>query len=204
MLQLRIGLRCLDDLVGDLAQLVVIEIAAQQLHLHLQPAGIADPLNGRRRHHEELAVGQAGQLALQPLRDRQDIGALGLAALVPRLEHDKIDAGIGQVGEIVEHRKARNRDHLIDARRVEGELGRLVQRRRRAPERGAVGQLRGDHQITLVFIGDERGRQPRDPPDAQARQHQADQHHDPADAHHSADQAGIGVLHAVVDVVEAR
>ena len=38
----------------------------------------------------------------------------------------------------------------------------------RAAERGAVGQLHGDHQIALVLVRDERGRQPGDAPDADA------------------------------------
>ena len=136
------------------------------------------------------------------LGNRQDIGPFCLTTLVPRLQNDKADAGIGEVGEIVERRQARYRNHSVYARRVKRDLGRLVERCRRAAERGAVGQLRCDHQITLVFVRNESGRQTGDAPDAQHREHQPDQYHQPADVHHAADQPGIAVLDAVVDVIE--
>ena len=59
VLQPFVGIGFLDDLVGDLAEPSIVEAPAQQLHLHLQSAGIADALDRRRRQHEEPAVRSA-------------------------------------------------------------------------------------------------------------------------------------------------
>jgi len=83
-------------------QLLVVEAPAQQFELHLQAAGIADALNRGRRHDKQPAIRRCVQRSLQMLGNREDIGAFCPTALIPWLEHDKADAGAGEVGEIVE------------------------------------------------------------------------------------------------------
>ena len=55
----------------------------------------------------------------------------------------------------------------------------------------------------MVFVRNESGRQTGDAPDAQHREHQPDQYHQPADVHHAADQPGIGVFHPPIDSFKA-
>ena len=93
-LQLRIALRALDKLLRDVVQLGVVEAAAEQFELHLKPAGVADTLDRGRWNHKKLAVRRRVEPFLQMLRDRQNVGAGFLAALAPRLQHDKADTRI--------------------------------------------------------------------------------------------------------------
>src|SRR5215469_13135054 len=106
VLQLGIGCRRFDELLRILAELLIIEAAAQQLELHLKAAGIADALDWRRSGYGKPTIRSSVELALQVLGDRQDVGPVRLAALIPGLEHDVADAGIGEVSGIVEHRRA--------------------------------------------------------------------------------------------------
>src|SRR4029077_815490 len=154
VLQPGIAIGLLDDLVGELAQPLKIKAAAKQLHLHLQPAGITDALDGGRRHYSKPTIRRRAQPFLQALGDCQDVRSRRLAPLIPGLQDDKADTGISEVGEIVESRQARYRDHSVHTRRVLGDFGRLVERRGSAAECGAVGQLRDDQQVTLIFIRD--------------------------------------------------
>jgi hypothetical protein len=142
VLQLGIAVGLFDDLLGDITELSIVKAAAQQLDLHLQAAGIADPLDRWRRQYKEPAVGKPIEFALKALGDRQNVRLLCLAPLIPRLEHDKVHAGISEVGKIVEDGQSRYCDHPVHSWRIVRDLGRLIQRRRCAPERGAIGQLR--------------------------------------------------------------
>ena len=56
---------------------------------------------------------------------------------------------------------------------------------------GAVGQLCGDDQITLVFIRQKGGWHPCQAPDRYEDQNKRKKHHDGAAARHCADQAHI-------------
>src|SRR6516225_8860120 len=202
MFQLRIGCGLFDKLLSDDVELVIIEAAAQHHELHLNAAGIADALDRWRRHDEKPTVGSRVESALQMLGYGQDVRAFRLAAFVPRLEHDKADPGIGEVGEIIERRQSGDRNNPIDPRRIEGDLGRPVECCCCAPEGGAVRQLCDDQQISLVLWRDEAGRQTGDTPDANRRQHQPDHHHQPAQPHHAANQSSIGVFHPAIDTFE--
>src|SRR5215475_8387462 len=111
VLQLGIGCRRFDELLRNLAELLIIEAAAQQLELHLKAAGITDALDRWWRHDGKPTIRSSVELALQVLGDRQDVGPFRLAALVKRLEHDIADACAGEVSGIIEHRRARYRDN---------------------------------------------------------------------------------------------
>ena len=92
---------------------------------------------------------------------------------------------------------------MVDAGRIARHLCRPVERGRRAPESGPVRELRRDHQISLVLVRDEGGRQARNSPHAGCRQNKADDHHQPAATDHAADQPGIGVFRFRIDPVKA-
>src|SRR5271165_626266 len=104
MFQLRIGCGLFDQLLSDDVELMIIEATAKQHELHLKAAGVADALDRRRWQDEQLAVWSRVESALQVLGNGQDVRAFRLAALVPRLEHDKADPSIGEVGKIIECR----------------------------------------------------------------------------------------------------
>src|ERR1700730_2911415 len=158
VLQLGIIIGLLDDLIGEFAQPLKVIAAAEQLYLHLQPASITDALDGRWRHYGKPAIRRRAQSFLQPLGVGQDVRSRRLAPLIPGLQDDEADTGISEVGEIVERRQARYRDHRVHARRGVAYCGRLVERAGRAAEYRAVGQLRDDQQVTLIFIRDESRR----------------------------------------------
>jgi hypothetical protein len=117
---------------------------------------------------------------------------LCLGTLVPIIEDDIIDAGIGKCRAIVEDGNCGNRDHLFHARRREGDLGCLVQRVDRASERRAVGQLHGDHRVALVLIGNEGRRQAGNPPNPQSGDNKPDEDDEASAFDEGADQPSIG------------
>src|SRR5208282_1157019 len=118
---------------------MIIEATAKQHELHLKAAGVADALDRRRWQDEQLAVGSRVESALQMLGYGQDVRAFRLAALVPWLEHDEADAGVGEVGKIVEYGLSGNRDDSVDPGRIEGDLGGAIECRCRSPNRRPVG-----------------------------------------------------------------
>src|SRR5262249_14101792 len=129
--------------------------STKQLCLHLEAASIADALDRRRHEHESPAIRNGFDLLLQTCDERYEILSLCLLALVPIIEDDIVNSGIGKCCAVVEDGNPCNRDYLAHARRRERDLGRLIQRIDRAPKRCAIGQLHGDHGVTLVLIGDE-------------------------------------------------
>ena len=137
------------------------------------------------------------------LDDRAQVLVRLLEAHAPVLEDDVGDAAIGQHGVAVEHRHAGERHDLVDARRRHGDLADLFHRRVGALQRGAVGQLQADQHVALVLVGDERRRQARHAPAAEAGDDEGDEHHDDAATGHLADQPGVAVLELAVDLVEA-
>jgi hypothetical protein len=72
---------------------------------------------------------------------------------------------LGLIREVVEHGLARDRDDLVDARRVERDLSAPTKGRGRAPEGSSIRQRRRDYQIALIFVRDECCGQPGDAPD---------------------------------------
>ncbi len=98
---------------------------------------------------------------------------------------------------------AAQRHDVLDARRGHCDLGGLAQRGIGAFERGAVRQLHADHQVALILVGNERGRQAGDAPGTDAGRDQGDHDHDAGAMDHEADDAGISILELVVDLVEA-
>ena len=64
----------------------------------------------------------------------------------------------------------------------------LLQHRVGALLRGAVGQLRGNDQIALVLVRQERGRHARQPPDRDPDEHEREDDHQAAAVDHRADE----------------
>src|SRR5262249_41752054 len=114
-LEERIDRHGLDEFLADRCQFWIIEAAAEQLELQLQPSRVADTLDRWWRHDEQLAIGCVIKPGLQPFIDGDDISVRTLAAVVPRLEHDEAHAGIGQISKIVESGQAGYLDDMVDA-----------------------------------------------------------------------------------------
>ncbi len=90
--------------------------------------------------------------------DRPQILTLRLVAHAPVIEDDKGDACICQCRTVVENGHARDRRHLLDARRGFGNAGDFCEGCDGSLQRSTVGQLHADHQIALVLVGNERAR----------------------------------------------
>ncbi len=142
--------------LGEALQLGVVERAVADLHLHRGAGDVADALDGRRRDHQRRAVGMSLTRAVEALVEPEQI--LAFAALVPILEDDVGDAGVGEAGAVVERRKAGDGDDLLDAGLRLDARGDVVERARGALERGALGQLHDDEEVALVLDGQEAGR----------------------------------------------
>ena len=154
-LRLRIG----DDGAGDGLQFAEIGIAVTQLELHGKAGGVADALDRRRRYHQDPRLRDGRHLLVQSGEQRPQI--LARAPLAPLLQDQIGDAGIGEARTVVERRYAGDADHLLDARRLAGDLADPVEHALGAIERRAIGQLRGHQQIALVLDRNEAGRHPR-------------------------------------------
>ena len=141
----RLRLGVLDDRVGDALQLGQVEAAVAQLDLHGEAGVVADALDRRRRHHQDARLLDRAEGGVEALEERKQV--LAFAALAPVLEDDVGDAGAGQRRAVVERRHAGDGDHLVDARRLAGDLVDLVERllralrarRRRATARARSG-----------------------------------------------------------------
>ena len=172
------------NLLRDLVQLGVVEAAAEQFELHLQPAGIADTLDRRRRNHETACrrAPRRAPFCRCSAIDRMSVPAC-LAALVPRLEHDKADPGIGQVGEIVERGQAGNRDDVdrrpaCRARALSPGRSAAVVRPSAAPSGNCAASIRYPwSSFGMKAVGSRAMPQKPTP-----GQHQTDHHHDAAAA----------------------
>ena len=134
------------------------------------------------------------QGAVQPAVDRSEILALRLQPLVPVLEDDEGDAGVGEARPVVEDGDAADRDHVLDAGDLAGDPLDLLQHPIGSLLRGAVGQLRGDDQIALVLVRQERGRHARQSPDRDADQNEREGDDEGAAVNEGADEPGVAAF----------
>jgi hypothetical protein len=77
---------------------------------------------------------------------------------------------------------------VVDAGNLERGLGRLFERGGRSAERGALGQLHRDEQITLIVDRNEGGRDTGKASKAEPGEEKRHDDHEPAMVHHAADQ----------------
>ena len=152
----RLAAGAVGDGLRQALQLGVVERAVADLHLHRGAGDVADALDGRRRNDERGAVGDVFDARRQAVVEAEQV--LAFAALVPVLEDDVGDAGVGQAGAVVECGEAGDGDDLVDARLRLDARRDVVERARGALERGALGQLHDDEEVALVLDGQEAGR----------------------------------------------
>jgi hypothetical protein len=67
-------------------QLGHVEAAVAQLDLHGEAGVVADALDRRRRHHQDIRLGDGGERRVQALEQRQQV--LAFAALAPIFQDD--------------------------------------------------------------------------------------------------------------------
>ena len=182
-------------------QLGVVERAVADLHLHGGAGDVADALDGGRRNDQRGAVVDVFDARRQALVEAEQI--LAFFALIPVLEDDVGDAGIGEAGAVVERGEAGDGDDLFDAG-LRLDAGRdVVERARGALQRGALGKLHDDEEVALVLDGQEAGRHAAQAVHGETDEAGDDQRHDATVPDHALDQPSVGVLERVIDAVEA-
>ena len=199
-LQGRLGLGIGNDRVGDALQLGHVEAAVAQLDLHGKAGVVADALDRRRRHHQDIGLRDGAESGVEVVEQRHQVFAF--AALAPILEYDVGHAGAGQRRAVVQRRHSGDVDHTRDARRFARDLEHLIQCFLRALERGAVGQLHERDHVALILDRQKAGRHPREPVAGDGDERERHRRHQEAAGDHGSDQARIPALDLVIDAIE--
>ena len=169
--------------------------AFQVLQLILEAAAGREP-DDRRQVERKCAGGAhllhgAEHAADHRLRAVRGRGAVG-EWLQPH--HDKRRV---RLVAAVEQREPDDRQHARDLRHRADQTLDLLHHRTRARDRGAIGQLHGDEECTLVLLGQETGRRARgEQPDADAG-HDQQQHRQDGDAQQPVYHRGVAIAHFV-------
>ena len=149
-----------EECLRGLKQLTLAQCGAI-LHLHLEAAGGAEPLNGRRREHGDEGLLNRGEASVQRLSHGLTL-ELRLVSLLERLEREEHNALIGGVHEPV-HREPGELHPVRYRRMLQGDGRHLPEYRVGAVKRGGIRKLGDPHQVLLVLRGDEpSGNQPED------------------------------------------
>ena len=186
--------------VGDASQFGHIEAAVAQLDLHGEAGVVADALNRRRRHHQDVRLRDRAERRVELGEERHEIFAF--AALAPILEDDVGHAGARQRRAVVERRHAGNVDDAGDARRVAGDVVHLVQGLLRTLERSAIRQLDERDHVALVLDRQKAGRHPREAVTGDGDERERQRHHQSAAGDHARDQACVPLLDPLIGAIE--
>ncbi len=163
--------------------------SAAVLDLQLEPARAAQAVH--RRSAEDADPGFLDLLEIglaQPGQHR--VGAqFGLAgAFLERLEDDKHASRIGDV-VAGQHRVAGQADDVGDGIFLgKGNAAHPGHDRVGPLQAGPIGKLGVDHEVALVLLGDESGRNDLEPDDCQGQQPAVDQQHDGGDSQDAPNQ----------------
>ena len=130
---------------------------AAVLQDEVHPAGCADAGNGRWRKGEGHALGQRGEVRVDAAHDVLVL-RLRRGALVPRLERDEEKSVVGGLHR-AEQVEPDDGGDVFHAGGVHDDLLDLLARLAGALHRGGVGQLHAGVEVSLVFLGQEGGRQ---------------------------------------------
>ena len=148
--------------------------AGTALHVDFEATGLADAANGRRIERERNAVAQRPAFAVDLREDllRRD------RAIFPAFQRNEHGRGVGFVAA-ADQIEAVDDQHVFNGRMI-GQHGlHLAGRLRGALQRGAIGQLHGPIQESLILGGHEtagnaqehRQAQDNDPQEGQQRTH---------------------------------
>ena len=188
------------DRVGDILQFRHVEAAVAQLHLHGEAGIVADALDRRRRHHQDVGLLDLAERVVELLEQREQV--LALAALAPVFEDDVGNAGAGQRGAVVERRHPGNVDDLGNAWHRPHDLVDLVQGLLCAFERRAFGQLHERDHVALILDRQEPGRHAREAVAGDGDHHERRDRHQGAALDHARDHGRVPAFGRVITAIE--
>ena len=134
-------------------------------------------------------------IAVEPLAERLHDGvgtALGLVALVERIEHHEHRAQVRPVGPQHE-RHAADADHVADPGHLADDLRGPAHHLLGPLQRRRIGKLDGHEQVALVLVGNEARGHLAEAPTGQVQQPAVDHQHQDAHAQQLADRPRVSV-----------
>src|SRR5262249_45056727 len=147
-------LRPLARRLQELLQVLVEELdgaAAAVLEPEGEAASGAESLDRGRREREHVRLHDLlAEYAVQLLQDSVDVQLLPLA-LVPRIEGDEVEGGVGR-GRSGEEAEPGDRRDVLDALRLAQDLLDLLADRVGTLERRGVGKLDVDEEVALILV----------------------------------------------------
>ena len=137
-----------DDVAGDELEDLGAD-ASDILEFHLEPAGGPEALNGGRPHGEDHRILDLPELRVEAVDHGLDL-ILGVGSVVPVFENNPDRPRVGR-NHRVENVVATDVDGASDGVLTLDDFGDLIEHLGRSTQRGGVGQLRRDHEPTLVL-----------------------------------------------------